>query len=172
MNATNVPGWTSPAELAWLAQQAKRFDSVVEIGAWMGRSTMVLLSNCRGTLITIDNWDVELMRPYGDARKARNVFYRNVENHPNHENLWILEVDSRKAASIVTQQVDMVFIDANHNYSPVLLDILTWLPKTRHLICGHDYSDVWPGVKRAVAEVFGNSFKTIESIWYRELGDG
>ena len=48
-------------------------------------------------------------------------------------------------------------------------DILQWLPKTKKLICGHDWSHPdYPGVNHAV-EKYLDDFKLHESIWYKEL---
>ena len=52
--------------------------------------------------------------------------------------------------------LDFTFIDANHTYESVAADIGYWLPKTRRLICGHDYGGTYRGVKRAVDEAFGD----------------
>jgi len=51
----------------------------------------------------------------------------------------------------------MVFIDGDHSYEGGAADIAAWLPKTRKLLCGHDYNTpVWPGVTEAVGEILGD----------------
>lgn len=54
--------------------------------------------------------------------------------------------------------LDVVFIDANHQYADVKSDIEMWLPKVKKggLICGHDYGGTYKGVKRAVDETFSD----------------
>jgi hypothetical protein len=48
----------------------------------------------------------------------------------------------------------MTFIDGAHDLASVERDIVAWLPKTRRLLCGHDYylgADAsFPGVAEAV----------------------
>jgi len=41
------------------------------------------------------------------------------------------------------ESIDFVYIDGNHSFNYVLMDILLWLPKIRKggVISGHDYSD-------------------------------
>lgn len=51
--------------------------------------------------------------------------------------------------------LDLVFVDGDHTYEGCLADIKAWLPKVRPggAIAGHDLD--WPGVAKAVEEVFG-----------------
>jgi hypothetical protein len=91
---------------------------------------------------------------------------KNVGHYPN---LKVIKGDSIETAkSFNGKKVDMVFIDGEHTYEGVKADIEAWLPKTKKIICGHDYSDKWPGVKRAVDEHFEN-IKVADSIWMVEL---
>lgn len=55
-----------------------------------------------------------------------------------------------------TGGLDFVFVDGDHSYEGCLADIRAWLPLVRDggVIAGHDYD--WPGVRRAVDEVFGD----------------
>jgi hypothetical protein len=54
------------------------------------------------------------------------------------------------------QSIDVIFIDALHDYESVKQDISLWWPRVRPggYLCGHDYNHKWPGVMRAVAEQF------------------
>lgn len=94
-----------------------------------------------------------------------------------HKQLRVLRMESVKAASMFPNRYfDMVFIDANHDYEAVKIDILTWMPKIRSggIISGHDYlkgrSDL-QGVTKAVNEIFG--FDGIRAglgaVWYRRV---
>ena len=61
---------------------------------------------------------------------------------------------SGDAAELVPDQLDLVFIDANHSYKYAKSDIELWLPKVRNggLLTGHDYYG-YSGVRRAVDEL-------------------
>ena len=52
------------------------------------------------------------------------------------------------------ESLDFVFIDANHEYEEVKKDIELWYPKVKKggIFAGHDYSDTWQGVVKAVNE--------------------
>ena len=83
--AKGYQGWMYPEELEWLYEAAKRMNSIVEIGSWQGRSTYVLLSGCRGPVVAVDKWDVELMKSSRDAQVARRAFFENTERfHQSH----------------------------------------------------------------------------------------
>ncbi len=51
-----IQGWMSLKELNWLYQQAKKCDSILEIGSWKGRSTHALLSGCKGIVTCVDTF--------------------------------------------------------------------------------------------------------------------
>lgn len=156
-----IPGWMTEGEMRWLHEQAKRMRSIVEIGCLIGRSSGALLSGCRGPVYCIDCWVNE---------NAQGVVYfkQNVGHYPN---LRLVHDYAHNVVNTVPD-VDMVFIDGDHTYPSITQDIDDWLPKTRVLICGHDFGHPdHPGVKQRVSEVFGDRAKLVEgqSIWYVEL---
>jgi hypothetical protein len=147
----------SPAELTWLGDQAAGMGSVAEIGVLHGRSAFALLTACDGPVYCVDPWDDVGDHCYGS-------FLGYCGHFPN---LHAVRGYSPAAASEVPD-VDMTFIDGDHEYESVVADIECWLPKTRKLICGHDYQNAdggFPGVKRAVDEIFGDRVVVAEAIW-------
>jgi predicted O-methyltransferase YrrM len=78
-----------------------------------------------------------------------------------------LEMESVKASALYTDgSLDFVFIDAEHKYEFVMMDIISWLPKVKQggVIAGHDYG--WEGVTRAINEVFGQGrYRTKGQCW-------
>lgn len=68
--------------------------------------------------------------------------------------LWLPSVEASRF--VPDGWADFVFIDAAHSYHAVKADIEAWKPKVREggWLGGHDYHDVFPGVKRAVDEAF------------------
>lgn len=77
-------------------------------------------------------------------KKAANIAlkdYKQVE--------WIYE-KSVDAVKLVLEDLDLVYIDANHDYKYVREDILAWWPKIKKggVLAGHDYQH--HGVEAAV----------------------
>jgi len=139
-------GWMSPAELTWLHEEARRMKNVVEIGSLVGRSSFALLAGCPGPVYCIDPWDDENGRAYGS-------FMTNVGRFPN---LVALKGFSPAVGTLIPGDIDMVFIDGNHDYENCRADLEYWFPRTQKLICGHDYNHPgYPGVHKAVDEFFG-----------------
>jgi len=156
--ASPIEGWMDIDELEWLHDQAVNMDTVLEVGAWKGRSTIALLRGCKGIVFAVDPWR-------GNGHGYSEFIYNTTE----FTHLVIVKMPSLKAATIFTAPVDMVFIDANHEYESIKGDIEAWLPKTKKIICGHDYGDpLSPGVKQAVDETF-DDVRWVNSIWYKEL---
>lgn len=155
----HIWGWTSNVELTWLHDTAATMESVVEIGVLRGRSAFALLTGCPGPVYCIDPW-----HDRGDH--AYTGFMQACGHFPN---LRAIRGWSPAAASEVPGDVDMAWIDGDHEYDSVMADIQCWLPRTRKLICGHDYSDIggYPGVKQAVDEVFADrvTLAPLTSIW-------
>lgn len=55
--ANSISGWMNSEELEWLYTTASEMDSILEIGAWCGRSTFALASGCKGNVFSIDHFN-------------------------------------------------------------------------------------------------------------------
>jgi len=94
-----------------------------------------------------------------------------------------IKLSSEKAAKFFANgSLDLVFIDGDHSYEMVKLDIELWLPKIKKggIMCGHDYNwigpDGYPGVQKAVDEKFNTIYYIPDekvgkdrSVWWVEL---
>lgn len=198
VEAEKIQGWMGRQDLEWLYAMAQQMESVVEVGSWVGRSTYALLAGAMeykdpeyvpglyGTVYAVDHWEgasqqlpliVSGLKPYEEF----------VKNVGHFKNLVVLKMSSEEAAKgfpsevgymdskgqpcPLPEQVDMVFLDAEHEYPAVLKDLKLWLPKTRKIICGHDWA--FETVRRAVLEVFPAEKVKLTApgdIWYVEMG--
>lgn len=149
----SIWGWMSPTELEWLATQAATMRTVVEIGCLHGRSSYALADACPGTVYCIDPWNDAGWKSWWSSVGSK------------FDNVHGIREPSPAAGIHVPDPVDMVFIDGAHDYESVAADISYWLPRTKKLLCGHDYipysslpageSPGFPDVAIAVDELLG-----------------
>lgn len=165
----HIHGWMDAHELNWLYETAKLMDSVVEIGAWRGRSTFALCTSGCPRVIAVDHFMGSIEhQPYIRDEKLdlRADFYGNVGHF---ENLIVVEKPSAVAAELVAKmenggKVDMVFIDASHDYESVREDLKLWAPLARKIVAGHDYG--YDSVQRPIVEYFGRGRdRRCNAIW-------
>lgn len=121
--------------------QKHNFTTMAEVGVRDGRTTFYLLDNI--PTLTIYAIDTNI-----------SGFY-NEKIHSKYGNRLIpIQALSEVAADqLADNSLDLVFIDANHNYEFVKKDINKYTPKLKlnGLLTGHDID--YPGVNKAVNEV-------------------
>jgi len=171
-----IAGWMSHNELRYLYDLSTQSKNIMELGSCHGRSTHALLSG--GAQITaVDTWcgsvndcwsfpndDVGSGVMQQSADEVFAAFQRNVGRFPNLTVFRGLGMDA--VQTFPDQHFDACFIDAAHGYDDVKADILAWLPKCKHILCGHDYGNGHVGVKRAVDELFGGPEGRADAIWW------
>lgn len=133
---------------------------IAEIGVRQGNIPLYLFPR----LTTIEKYyavDVDDDVFHGDLEQYKPVFVSCI-------------MTSEKASKVVQNNLDLVFIDADHSYESVKQDIELWAPKLKPkgILCGHDYATDAPGVIKAVDEIFGEKIhleKELESsyIWWK-----
>lgn len=166
-----IPGWFDFQDIySEMVRKAATGAHFVEVGAFLGRSTAFLATEIinSGKSIRLDVVDTfkgtssttavlrACMGP-AEIETMRQQFEKNVA--PVRKALSVHSCSSLQAAQLFEDDsVAFVFIDADHAYEAVRADICAWLPKIRAhgFIGGHDYHRDWPGVIRAVDEVFGD----------------
>jgi len=172
--ALSVQGWMSDRELLWLAERAREYDTIVEFGSLMGRSTRALADNIKesGTIWAVDPWAGDYYQVDGDVLRMVNTycypqFYENLKDHIDCGR--VIPTRGFSYSFKLPFVVDMVFIDGDHRYETVLKDIDKTLELVRPggMICGHDWDHPnWPGVRQAVTIKFG--FVDVEdTIWWK-----
>jgi len=167
--AKQIDGWMTEAELTWLADWAKFYDSILEIGSWHGRSTRAIADNTKGRVVSVDHFNGSrgerdsghASAKLDDGDNAFLEFFKNGYDSLMSGHLLSIRGNFSNIASIMIAnrtKFDMIFIDGGHTYEEVKGDIASafLLLKLGGMICGHDYCDAWPGVKKAVDELVPN----------------
>jgi hypothetical protein len=72
----------------------------------------------------------------------------------------------------INKKADLIFLDGDHRYEAVKEDILIsmcFLKMPGGILAGHDYGRKdWPGVKKAVDEMFG-VVEVVDTIWIKRF---
>jgi Methyltransferase domain len=159
---------------------------MVEIGSWLGRSTAFLAVEIRrsGKRISLSCVDTfrgtpgetihnAVVRKHGG--NVRQAFELAMQRGGVADLVEVIESESCAAAArFEDQSLDFVFIDADHSYEAVRRDIAAWAPKVKPggVLAGHDHTEQFPGVVRAVTEAFSryDAERSIcgRSWWYRK----
>lgn len=152
-------------------------ETVAEIGVWRGHTSIVLLEHIPSikTYHLIDPWESYKDYEQSGLRISANLPEAKIicqdRLYPYADKLvWHQAFSIDAAKEIGNSSLDLVFIDANHTYEYVKDDIRNWWPKVRKrgIIAGHDYKPNFPGVCRAVDEIFGDDLHlSLDSVWWR-----
>lgn len=142
----NITTAITPAESDLLARTTAGL-TVLEIGSAWGYST-VWMALHGATVTAVDHhkdlgtWD---------------VFRANLKRYGVQSRVQTILASSQEALPVLIGEgrlFDCVFIDADHGYLGASFDLANacYLVKPGGCIAAHDYTDGWPGVKRAVQE--------------------
>lgn len=169
---TDLRGWNSlhPYLSDGIERMRPRF--VVEVGVWKGTSALFMASKLKqheidGVVIAIDTWlgswehwfdvsaaaDLSFDRGYP---RLYDKFSANVVACDLQDHVVPLPLDSGNAAVVIDRlfpPVDMIHLDAAHDYASVAFDLTKWWAVLRPggLFIGDDYypDTHWPEVKAA-----------------------
>jgi predicted O-methyltransferase YrrM len=140
---------------------------IIEFGTLFGTTTL-LMAGRKGLnqrLITLDNF-------------SWNPFMMPNKDHERFTRRCLRYVIDNSSVELVNDDINLfksnweggapalVFLDADHRYEAVKSDIEWSVDSGAKVICGHDFGTEWPGVERAVREIFGSNFSTSGSLWW------
>lgn len=171
---SKIQGWFDfrglYSHFAWQAQDGCKF---VEVGSWLGASICYLATEFKNRnknveIYAVDTWrgseekiHKELIERMGGSEELYKNFLKNIKSASVSDLIKPVRMSSVDASKLFEDDsIDIVFIDASHQYKDVLDDIKSWYPKVKKggIISGHDYvighkvSEA--GVIRAVNEYF------------------
>ena len=143
----------------------------VEVGLLEGQSLIYLIETSmragkQFNIVGVDHFE-------GQSDGLLAVFKNNLAQYRNQFD-FIVAKSTEASDRFADKSVDLVFIDAAHDYESVKADIMAWLPKVRGVIAGHDYIPTYPGVMGAVDEIFGDDVikdYAFEGCWMINIKD-
>jgi hypothetical protein len=154
-------------------------SKIVEVGCWKGKSLAylgveIVNSGKSISVDAVDTWDAldteyyHKTDTYVLSKSLYSLFLSNIARLSHI--IKPVRMKSLDAANLYeNESLDVVFIDACHEYECVKEDINAWLPKVKKngYLSGHDYSS-HPSVAQAVHELLG-SVESGENCWvYRK----
>lgn len=172
-----VPGYLkSPMQERWFfnaARNAPEGAVIVEIGSFLGRSTVSFALGCKGTNKHV--YAIDLFEGDGDMYGQgdfQEQFRGNVRRCGVESYVTDIRSHSMTVAQSWTRPIDILFIDGSHEYEDVKADFQAFYPhvKRNGIIAFHDIKGKWEGVIRFWDEIqrSGNlsRFGTVSSLGY------
>jgi|TARA_B100000035_G_C21001148_1_gene554985 cephalosporin hydroxylase len=147
---------------------------MIEIGSYMGESTMMFASS---NIFT----EIHCIEPFSGYEEFNDMFainwdivYDEFKTNTRHfDNITLHKDFSYNIADkFKNGSYDFLYIDASHEYEDVLKDINLFLPKLKSngIIAGHDYIPEWSGLMKAVDETVGKPDRTFwDTSWIKEV---
>lgn len=151
-------GWLTDDEartLFVLAASLPEKPVIVEIGSWMGKSTVIMgtalkSTGKKGTIYCVDPWEatgdkdyVKALADHGmEPRDLYPTFIQNMEKHGLLDIVVPCRGRSEEAAEWLTlPEIDLLFIDGDHHEDAALLDLQLWVPKVKvgGIVAMHDF---------------------------------
>lgn len=149
---------------------------MAEIGSFVGDSTKVFAKRFK-EVVSVDPYlnGYDKSDPSSENWPMEQIFAQFKEDVlDKFDNVIHHHTTSEEGSKLFADaSFDFVYIDANHLYEFVKLDLKCWLPKVKRpgWIGGHDFQHKWaPGVKPAVLEMvhsIDNHFQ--ETSWIKRL---
>ena len=160
--------------------EEKKYNTFLEVGVWQGDNVISIAKafpniKCYG----VDPYAPNAYANYYKSEKSahlsaayfEDLYLKVLKKTTKFNNVEIIRTTSEQAvANFEDESIDIVFIDARHDYHSCKNDILMWLPKVKRggVLSGHDYSLAFFGVVEAVNEIIGYDNVSIksDSTWF------
>jgi hypothetical protein len=146
--------------LIGLNDLCKRFVTkdmdILELGSYWGVSTSLFAHYAKSVTAVDFDYRYPLKKVVEETE--------NIKFHQCYFKNFLEENDSK---------FDLIYIDGGHEYNDVITDVNDFLPRVKSggIIAGHDYSCDYPGVEKAVKELFPNKKINLflDSSWLIQL---
>lgn len=138
--------------------------TMIEIGSYMGESTMMFAST--GLFSTI--YSIDPLNGHEEFNEIHNYSWEFIRGEFNKnikyfDNIVHLQDFSYNVVNeFDDNSIDFIYIDGSHSEESVRQDLELYLPKLKKdgIIAGHDYNESsWPGCVKALLDVVGEPDK-------------
>jgi predicted O-methyltransferase YrrM len=158
-----IYGWLTVQEASLLRHFAKLAKGpIVELGAYLGRSTVVLAASSNQPFTTIDTFLGSSEHHIdGKVIDTYPAFLNRLQAFGLEEKVTVKKQDVVIAAQDFKEDsVHLLFVDADHEYQAVCDQVQAWLPKmvAGGVIILHDVGE-WPGPTHVAGHLLQWGFK-------------
>lgn len=151
--ASNIKGATTPNELDRLSFYSGQVKNgvIVEIGSYLGRSSVVL-----GRVAQENKNKIFFIDPFLETTKEE--FIENIESR-GIKDYTVIAKRSEEALNLLPKKIDFLFVDGDHwevneevSTSGIKPDCDNFLPRVKKgsIVAFHDYGSSWKDVKKVV----------------------
>lgn len=171
----DVDGWMTPGQAATLFDAARRCradGTIVEIGSFRGRSTIVLASAAGPGVRVVaidphagtDRGPQEIDGFADEAEGDHEIFNANLQRAGVAGRVEHLRMFSDAALTLIEGPIDVLYVDGAHRYGPALADIEQWGDRVAvggTMLIHDSFSSI--GVTGAILRslVFGSKFRYV-----------
>lgn len=163
----SINGMTSDEEaekLFFLSMTQNIRGDIVEIGSWLGKSTVHLAKGCQisknGIVHAVDTFQGNkgkeslYTNPLNTNETIVERFKKNIKTARVQKEIKIYKMTSKEASKKIRKKLRLVFIDGCHDYEFVAEDIQLWSKKLQKggLIVLDDFTSYFPGVIKAIED--------------------
>lgn len=137
-----------------LAAHGPGEGDIVEIGAFIGNSTIYLAAPNRDRVHSVDPHSRESMSQLRGHEDSSSMFLANLDRFDVRDRVEYHRKSSTEAAAEWSgPPVRLLLIDGMHTHEAVMSDYLAWKPvlAERHVVLFDDF--LWPEVERAVRDL-------------------
>ncbi len=175
ISVSQFEGWFSARQCAELflkiISTCGKNSRIVEVGSWKGRSSIFASRAAAvidSTLYCVDSWEGSILEgplhpTVTPCQQAFLEFQNNITRYGCDNVVVCKGISSEVAAKWSHGPIDLLFIDAGHDYQSVLTDLKAWVPlvKAGGIICGDDWNlDEVPHLQGSVRKAFQDFFKS------------
>ena len=140
--------------------------TILEIGSWVGISTE-LFAKYFNKVFACDPWNATIgINTQYNMKEVEKEFDNRCDKYKNIEKIKMTSEQYSKTFHNDRAGFDVIYIDGAHDIVNVCRDIILWRDRARLYLCGHDFCDKFPGVKKAVKGLLGQPDKIFpDSSW-------
>lgn len=137
----------SPSKQDGVIKRLKRGGVGCEVGVWRGEFSHRILRKTKPTrLYLVDPWMELPGKEKYKAQYQRQRHFdtrRRIKHYIHNGTARILNMTSDKACKHIPEPLDYVYIDGDHSFAQVRIDLENYYPliKSGGLLCGDDYAD-------------------------------